>query len=343
MLDPIVYATPLFGIALLAEGLCLSGTKRAYSFRRVTSALGCLAYDQLVNAATVVAFVATFTMVHAHFGTKIFTEPEAASSTSAKLLSIVGAVILHDILYYAYHRLSHRVNVLWAVHVVHHQSRHYDLTVSLRQGTVATWVTYLFYMPMAFVVSPTLFVQVHAAYQIYQFFVHTELLRRLGPLEWVFATPSHHRVHHGKNAAYIDRNYGGFFIVFDRMLGTFTEERDAPDYGVPGDYDDARPGNANLYLFARLFRLSARAKSAGALLRLWFGPPEASPEFQSSAAAPKGQGAKAAYVAVVLGLALSVVALFVPMATSAHIAFAVVAIAFMESGFRFLRAEGAEV
>mgnify|MGYP002385798489 CR=1 FL=1 len=304
--DPLVLATPIFAIAMVAEGLCLAGTRRAYSFRRVVAALGSLAYDQLLNGATIVLFVASYTKIHqtACVTTGAFS---SFGTTGASVLYGLLAVLLHDMLYYAYHRASHRVNVLWAVHVVHHQSAHYDLTVSLRQGTIATWVTYAFYLPMAFFVPPSVFLGVHAAYQIYQFFVHTEVIRRLGPFEWLFATPSHHRVHHGTNAAYIDKNYGGFFIVFDRMLGTFSEEREPPAYGVPGGYDRVSPAYANLYLFARLAKLSRKASFHEAL-KIWFGAPEKTPEFTSKAEADPTETKSFAKLLIASGLVLATIA-----------------------------------
>ena len=145
-------------------------------------------------------------------------------------------------------------------------------------------MSYGFYLPIALFVDVQTFVMVHAAYQVYQFFVHTRLVKRLGPLEWLLATPSHHRVHHGSDPHLIDRNYGGFFIVFDRLLGTFTPETHEPTYGIPGGYDVSRPLFSNTYAFVRMFRATASLGSTRAKLRLWFGPPEQSRELLSFAA-----------------------------------------------------------
>jgi alkylglycerol monooxygenase len=332
MADPILYATPVFALALGAEGLALRGTRRAYTFRRLGSALGCLAWDQVVNLATLAVFLGAYAAVH-HASASVL-------GIAHGPVAILLAIVLHDLAYYAYHRASHRVNVLWAVHVVHHQSDHYDFTVSLRQGAVATWVTYLFYLPLALVVPAETFVLVHAAYQIYQFFVHTELVRRIGPLEWLLASPSHHRVHHGQNAPYVDKNYGGFFIVFDRLLGTFEPESVPVSYGVPGGYARTSPLFANTYLFVRLIAASRRVRGFGGLLRLWFGPPESSPLTGAARAGEARASRGLGRWTLGAGLALALVAVVAGggLAIGLRIALGIVALALIEAGSKLLDA-----
>jgi len=290
--DPLPYAAPVFALALLIEGWAIGG----YSRRAVVSALGCVALDQITAAWGLVLFVTTFEAVHRTLG------PVSLSARSP--WTWVLAVLAHDFAYYAYHRASHRVNVLWAAHVVHHQSERYDFTVSLRQGALATWITYAFYLPLALLVDAQVFLVVHAAYQIYQFFVHTRAIGRLGPLEAVFATPSHHRVHHGSERRHLDTNYGGFFIVFDRLLGTFVPEQGEPRYGVPGGYDVVSPLFANTYMMGRLIAATRTATTGRARLRLWFGPPEASTYAMSSA----GHAPRAVEHASIIGTWLPLVA-----------------------------------
>ncbi len=270
-LDPLPYAAPVFVAALAIEGFFLGG----YSRRALVSAVGCAAVDQVGAAWGLALFVAAFDALHR-------TAAVVALPATSPLTWIL-AVLAHDAAYYAFHRASHRVNVLWAAHVVHHQSETYDFTVSLRQGVLATWITYAFYLPLALLVDAQVFLVVHAAYQVYQFFVHTRLVPRLGPLEWVLATPMHHRIHHGCERRWLDRNYGGFFILFDRCLGTFAREEREPAYGVPGRFEIASPLVANTYMFARLAAASGMVKSPRAWLRLWFGPPEASAHLLSAA------------------------------------------------------------
>ena len=116
-----------------------------------------------------------------------------------------------DLSCYAFHRASHRVNVLWASHVVHHQSEEYNLSAALRQSWIEILFGGVFYLPLAFLgFSPAAFVTMSTINTLYQFWIHTRLVKRLpAPIEWVFNTPSHHRVHHGVNPKYIDKNYGG--------------------------------------------------------------------------------------------------------------------------------------
>ncbi len=127
-----------------------------------------------------------------------------------------------DFLYYWFHRWSHEVGAGWAAHVVHHQSEEYNLTVALRQGALQPAFSWVFYLPLAVLgFPPAMFLAVSSFNTLYQFWIHTRLIGRLGPLEWVLNTPSHHRVHHGRNPRYIDRNHGGTLIVWDRLFGTF--------------------------------------------------------------------------------------------------------------------------
>ena len=266
-IEALAYVIPVFALALALEAWTHRSSRRA-----LISGLGCVALDQIVAGWGLAVFVAVFSAVHDHLA--------LASS------GWIVAIVLHDLAYYAFHRASHRVTVLWAAHVVHHQSERYDFTVSLRQGAVATWVSYAFYLPLALLIDARTFVLVHAAYQVYQFFVHTRWVRSLGPLEWLLATPSHHRVHHGSERRHLDRNYGGFFIVFDRLLGTFTREDREPSYGVPGGFAIASPLAATSYMYLRLVAAS-RGLSARARLALWLGPPERTAARVSSAAHPR--------------------------------------------------------
>ncbi|KAK2180527.1 hypothetical protein NP493_439g01006 [Ridgeia piscesae] len=131
-----------------------------------------------------------------------------------------------DFCYYWVHRLSHEVNFMWAAHQVHHSSEDYNLTTALRQSVLQRYVSWMLYLPLAFFIPPSICV-VHLQFNVlYQFWIHTECVKTLGPLEWVLNTPSHHRVHHGRNRYCIDKNYGGTLIIWDRIFGTFEGERD---------------------------------------------------------------------------------------------------------------------
>jgi sterol desaturase/sphingolipid hydroxylase (fatty acid hydroxylase superfamily) len=202
------------------------------------------------------------------------------------------------------------VNVLWAAHAVHHQSEDYTFAVSLRQGAIATWISYGFYLPLALLGVPVgLFVIVHGAYQVYQFFVHTRFIPALGPLEHVLATPVLHRVHHGRDADYLDMNYGGFFIFWDKLFGTFAPYTHEPDYGVTAGIRSWSPFWANLHPYAELARRARRAPDRRAALEVWLRPPEWEPAWDRRDAPTPGYGeplprATAVYSLLQLGIAL---------------------------------------
>jgi sterol desaturase/sphingolipid hydroxylase (fatty acid hydroxylase superfamily) len=159
------------------------------------------------------------------------------------ILSFLTLIVLHDFLYYWSHRAHHRIRLLWAIHVTHHSSPRYNLSTALRQNItyplVATWIIWLPLILIGF--EPITVIFVVALNLFYQFFIHTEMVGKLGVAEWVFNTPSHHRVHHGRNPQYIDRNYSGIFIVWDRLFGTFKLEDGHIDYGITHPLDTYNP------------------------------------------------------------------------------------------------------
>lgn len=142
------------------------------------------------------------------------------------------AFILTDFIYYIVHRSGHEVNVFWAAHQAHHSSEYYNFTTALRQSAVHNLVSFYIYLPMALCVPPSAYL-VHQYFNlIYQFWIHTEVVKRTGPLEYILNTPSHHRVHHGRNQYCIDKNYGGTLIIWDRIFGTFQAEEEKVVYGL---------------------------------------------------------------------------------------------------------------
>ncbi len=152
------------------------------------------------------------------------------------------AFILWDFCYYWAHRMSHEVNLFWSAHVVHHQSEEYNLSVALRQSWFQGIWTSPFYIPMALLgFSTETVIYVSGINLIYQFWIHTEVVNRMGFLEYFMNTPSHHRVHHGRNPKYIDRNHAGVFIVWDRLFGTFQAEEERPTYGITSPVNSWNP------------------------------------------------------------------------------------------------------
>jgi alkylglycerol monooxygenase len=180
-----------------------------------------------------------------------------------------------DFLYYWFHRASHRNNFLWAGHSVHHQSEQYNLSVALRQGIIQTLCSWVVYLPLAVLGFPTwMFLIISSLNTIYQFWIHTQLIKRLGWFEIFFNTPSHHRVHHGKNSQYIDKNYGGSLIIWDKLFGTFTQETIPAEYGVISPLTSWNPFYANIKVIYETWRHSHYFSSWKERMQAFLMPPE---------------------------------------------------------------------
>ncbi|WP_192562796.1 sterol desaturase family protein [Pseudomonas gozinkensis] len=185
----------------------------------------------------------------------------------------VFAFVLYDFCYYWLHRMGHERNILWAAHSVHHQSEDYNLSTALRQTSTGFLLGWIFYLPMAVLGVPLLvFVSVAALNLLYQFWVHTRHIPKLGWFEWCFVTPSNHRAHHAQNALYMDRNYGGVFIIWDRLFGSFQEEDDNEPviFGVTTPLASWNPLWANLQFYVQLWDDARRAERTWDKLRIWF-------------------------------------------------------------------------
>jgi sterol desaturase/sphingolipid hydroxylase (fatty acid hydroxylase superfamily) len=178
----------------------------------------------------------------------------APATTWSWLIAFVGV----EFLYYWWHRLSHEVNLLWAAHVVHHQSEDYNLAVALRQAVLTTVTSLPFYLPLALVgVPPLIYAAMLSFSTLYQFWIHTQLIKKLPrPIEWLLNTPSHHRVHHASNPQYLDKNHGGILIVWDRLFGTYAEEVETPRYGLTVPLASFDPLWAQIHYFVETDRLA---------------------------------------------------------------------------------------
>jgi len=186
----------------------------------------------------------------------------------------VVAFVVYDFCYYWHHRMGHEINLLWAAHVVHHSSEEYNLTTALRQ-TSGSFIGFIFYLPLAFLGIPgDILIAVASLNLLYQFWVHTRHIPKLGWYEWLFVTPSNHRVHHAINQVYIDKNYGGVFILWDRLFGTFQEElKEEPClYGVRKPLHSWNPIWANLQVYWQLIKDAWHTQSYKDKLLIWFKP-----------------------------------------------------------------------
>jgi len=172
--------------------------------------------------------------------------------------------------------------------VVHHQSEDYNLAVALRQAVLTSWTALPFYLPLALLGVPTLvFAIVHALSTLYQFWIHTELVGRArGPIDWVLNLPSHHRVHHAINTPYLDKNYGATLIVWDRLFGTYAEEREKPVYGITKPLGSFDPIWAQVHYWVELAAMTRAARGPLAKLRVWIASPAWKPEGYVEPAVP---------------------------------------------------------
>ena len=195
-------------------------------------------------------------------------------------LTIVGAFLLQDFLYYWFHRASHHLHWLWAAHVVHHSSRIMNFSTAFRQSVMYPVVgMWMFWTPMMLLgFEPKVVLMVVACNLAFQFFVHTEIIKKLGWIEYVFNTPSHHRVHHAINPGYIDRNFAGVLIIWDKIFGTFVEEdsKKVCKYGIIGQIESNNPIRINFHQWRHMLRSARAAKGVRATLRALFGYPTSS-------------------------------------------------------------------
>ena len=174
--------------------------------------------------------------------------------------SFVLCLFLYDFLYYWAHRWSHEVNFLWGAHIVHHQSEEFNLSVALRQSWFHNVLAFFIFMPVPLLgFDPVIFFTVSALVTFYQFWIHTKAIDKLHPvIEFIFNTPSHHRVHHGTDPQYIDKNHAATFIIWDRIFGTFQEEIEEPTYGITQPLKSWNPSWANFHYYVEMFEKAAK-------------------------------------------------------------------------------------
>jgi alkylglycerol monooxygenase len=261
-LDPILIAVPVFFVCI---GLELWAARRAgralYRLNDTLANLHLGAGQVLLSAVLKAPLLGLYALVYE--GATALRGGWGWWESSSALSWVIGALMM-DFAYYWLHRFSHELNFMWAAHAVHHQSEEYNLSVALRQSWLQFVYAGFFYLPLAAVGLPAgPFFLLNALNTLYQFWIHTRLIGDLGPLERVLNTPSHHRVHHGVDDEYIDRNYAGVLIIWDKLFGTFEPEGRAPRYGVIKPLRTWGAGWANLDVWAQVARRAAAAPSWG--------------------------------------------------------------------------------
>jgi alkylglycerol monooxygenase len=241
--------------------------ERVFAFHDSIGSLSCGVGQQAIGLVTAAAKAAGYAFVYERL--------HALTISPRSPLAWVALLLGVDLAYYAYHRASHRVNFLWATHAVHHQSEEYNLTTALRQSWFTGFTSWIFYLPLAVIGFPTgMFVLMYTFNTLYQFWIHTRAVQRVGVLEAFLNTPSHHRVHHGVDPAYIDRNYAGVLIVWDRLFGTFEGEGREPVYGTVKPLASFNPFWANIEPWVQLFALARGARRLRDKAWIFLGPPE---------------------------------------------------------------------
>lgn len=260
----ILYAVPFFFVLIFIE--LVYGYLKKIDHYRVNDSLTSLAtgsINQLVAISTKLIPFTVYIALHQHF---------AIFDLGGSALIWLIAFIAYDFCYYWNHRFGHEMNILWAAHVVHHSSEEYNLTTALRQ-TGSGFFSFVFYLPLALIgFDPLMIITVGAINLVYQFWVHTRYIGKLGWYEWFFITPSNHRGHHAQNTVYIDKNYGGVFILWDRLFGTYQEEleHDKPVFGIRGAVKSWNPLWVNLQVYSQLFSDARQTKNMWHKLTIWF-------------------------------------------------------------------------
>lgn len=222
-------------------------------------------------------FLTAFIYVQTHFSIQQLFGLTLINTNTGALATIINyilVIVLADFCQYWLHRLSHEVNIMWAGHITHHSNEEYNLSVAVRQNALEGIYTWVFFMPLAFVGVPwQLFVLAYSISLLWQFLVHTRYIGKLGLLERFMATPSHHRVHHGRNPQYIDKNYGAFLIIWDKLFGTFAPEIEEVDYGITRPISTNNPLWTNIHHHVSIFKSALRAPTFAAKLKVLFAKP----------------------------------------------------------------------
>ncbi|RZJ26859.1 MAG: hypothetical protein EOO54_01275 [Haliea sp.] len=265
----IVLATPVFLLLIAIEfAWGYAKGRNTYRLNDAISSISLGMLSQVSAVFTQLLRIGIYTAVYASVA--LYPNPEFWNTWYGWLI----ALVFYDFCYYWLHRAGHECAVFWAAHVVHHQSQDYNLSTALRQPSSGVLLGWIFYLPMAVAgVPPLIFGIVALIDLLYQFWVHTEHVRKLGWFDRWFCSPSNHRVHHAVNEPYLDKNYGGILVIWDRLFGTFREEDEKCIYGTRSPLNSWDPLWANAEVYWALGKDAWHARSWADKLRIWFKPP----------------------------------------------------------------------
>lgn len=253
-LNPVIIAIPIFfglmSIELVYEAIT---KKHTYRLNDAITNINLGALNQLTGIFSKIVTIGIYTFLFQYI---------AITELPQNWITFGALFVLYDLCFYWDHRMSHQVSLFWGGHVVHHQSEDFNLSVALRQSSTDFIWSFPFFLPLAVLgFQPVQFVLVAGLNLLYQFWIHTEHIEKLGWLEKIMNTPSHHRVHHGRDPKYIDQNYAGVFIIWDKLFGTFTEEEERPTYGITKPVASWNPLYVNFAHYIDLYKQVREAKS----------------------------------------------------------------------------------
>lgn len=279
-LSPITVAIPAFFLLMGAEILYQRRKGiRGYRLNDALTSIGCGTVEQVFGIYHKVLLVLLYHYFYSNWA--LFDIPRTWGWYAC-------CFVAADLAYYWLHRKAHEINLFWGGHAVHHQSEDYNLSTALRQGSTQFLWSLPFYVPIALLGFDTAtFLSAYAFVTLYQFWIHTESIGRLGPLEWILNTPSHHRVHHGRDPKYIDKNYAGVFIIWDRLFGTFQREEERPHYGITTPLNSWNPLWANFSHYAVIWKEFWELDSWKERLLLLWEPPGWRPQERGGQRLPK--------------------------------------------------------
>ena len=270
----LIYLIPVFVVFMLAEhAYGVKVGKSTYTFN-----------DTVVNLtlglmSSISQFVTKFFQIGIYMLVYAWVWGQYENPFWSSWLGIVTGVLVFDFCDYWLHRAEHETAALWAAHVVHHQSPHYNFSVALRQVTTEPFLGFVFYLPMAFMGMPPEQLLVTALLVLfYQFFLHTDHIKKLGWLEYVMNTPSNHRVHHAVNDIYLDKNYGVVTMIWDRLFGTYQPETEPCRYGTVKPFNSHNPIWANAIEYAAIWKKTVATRGVRNKFLAIFRPPGWTPE-----------------------------------------------------------------
>lgn len=276
----IALAVPVFFISIAIEIVAsLIMKRKVYRFNDSVSDLSAGMLQELVGVFTKVLAYGVYIFIFDAIHKPANAAPGQNYGIPVNVWTWITVFLLVDVVYYWFHRNSHNVAVIWGSHEAHHSSQEYNLSVALRQGAFQRLFSFPYYLPLAIAgFSPLQFIVCSQINTLYQFFIHTRLVNKLGFLEYFMNTPSHHRVHHGVNPKYIDKNHAGMLIIWDKMFGTFQKEEEEPYYGTVKPLTTFNPVWAQLHYWWGLFQLSLKARGLDKI-KVWFKGPGWKPDY----------------------------------------------------------------